>query len=71
MSASPSFKPLCPFCSLGHGIANTVGFSGNERTISYRCSHCQHGWKETDQVPRLVGLDETIPSIAPRASRVT
>jgi transposase-like protein len=62
MAATPSFHPTCPRCSTGHGIANTVGFSGDQRSITYRCPQCQHGWTETDQVPRLVGLDPPIPA---------
>jgi hypothetical protein len=65
MSASPSFSPTCSWCSTGHGIPTSVGFTGNQRTVTYRCPECQHAWTETEWVPRLMMQPEP-PSSTPR-----
>ena len=62
MSASSSFSPTCPSCQRGDGLANSVGITGDQRTITYRCSSCSHTWTATDTVPRLVALYQPNPS---------
>ena len=37
--------------------ANAVGFTVNQRTVTYSCSECGLRWTATDYVPRLVVLD--------------
>ena len=58
----PSFSPTCPSCSTGHGVPNMVGFTGNQRTVTYHCSSCGLAWTASDYVPRLVALEPPIPS---------
>lgn len=66
MSASPSFNPLCPSCELNHGEPKVVGFSGDERTITYQCVSCSHRWNATDHVRQLIAL---YPPVPPPGSR--
>ncbi len=58
MSSSSQFKPPCPSCQAGIGRANTVGITGEERTVTYSCAQCGHTWKETDYVPMTVTATE-------------
>ena len=60
MSSSPSFSPTCPSCELNYGVAKSVGFTGDERTIGYKCPSCNHVWTATDHVPRLIAPEPAI-----------
>jgi transposase-like protein len=54
MSISPSFSPTCPSCKRSEGVANSVGFTGEQRTVGYRCPLCLHTWTSTDYLTPLV-----------------
>ena len=68
MSASLSFNPTCPACELNPGVPKIVGFTGDERTITYQCASCGHRWTATDHVHRVIAL-YPYPSIPPPGSR--
>lgn len=64
--SAPSFNPTCPTCSASHGVPKVVGFTGDERTITYQCASCSHRWTATDHVPQLIAL---YPPSPPPGSR--
>jgi hypothetical protein len=45
------FMPGCSACRCGRGLPVEVTAMQNERTLTYRCSHCGNRWVET-HVPR-------------------
>ena len=65
MSTTLSFDPLCASCSIGHGVPKRIGFTGDERTITYECASCSHRWTATDHVHRPIALDPLVPPQAP------
>lgn len=61
MTAPPSFRPTCPSCKRGEGVPNTVGISGTERTVTFRCVKCEHSWTARDTVSTLIPHDPLLP----------
>ena len=68
MSSSSPFSLTCPSCELNHGVAKSVGFTGDQRTIEYKCPSCNHVWTATDHVPRLIALEPAMRLLRSRSA---